>query len=125
VLVSAFGVVGLALAMVGIFGVLAHAVGQRTRELGIRMALGARPRQVIAMVSGSVARSVGAGTLVGLALTALLAGSMRPFLFGVTPLDPLTFVGAAGVLALTAAAAAAVPSLRAVRVDPATAFRSE
>ena len=64
-------------------------------------------------------------TLVGLALTALLAGSMRPFLFGVTPLDPLTFVGAAGVLALTAAAAAAVPSLRAVRVDPATAFRSE
>jgi len=124
-LVSAFGVLGLTLAMVGIFGVLAHAVGQRTQELGIRMALGARPRQVIAMVSGSVARSVGAGTLVGLALTALLAGSMRPFLFGVTPLDPLTFVGAAGVLALTAAAAAAVPSLRAVRVDPATAFRSE
>jgi len=125
VLVSAFGVVGLALALVGIFGVLAHAVGQRTQELGIRMALGARPRQVVAMVSASVARSVGAGTMIGLALAALLARSMTTFLFGVEPFDPITFVGAAVVLALTAAAAAAVPAVRAVRVDPVTAFRSE
>jgi ABC-type antimicrobial peptide transport system permease subunit len=125
VLVSAFGVLGLTLAMVGIFGVLAHAVGQRTQELGIRLALGARPRQVIAMIGGSVARSVGAGTVAGLVLAALLARSMRTFLFGVEPFDPITFVGAAVVLAVTAAAAAALPSLRAVRVDPVTAFRSE
>jgi putative ABC transport system permease protein len=125
VLVSAFGVLGLTLAMVGIFGVLAHAVGQRTRELGIRMALGARPRQVVAMVGASTARSVGAGTLAGLLLAAGLARSMSTFLFGVEPLDPITFVGAAVVLVVTAAVAAAVPSLRAVRVDPATAFRSE
>jgi putative ABC transport system permease protein len=125
VLVSAFGAVGLVLAMVGIFGVLAHAVGQRTQELGIRIALGARPRQVVFMVASSVARSVGVGTAAGLVIAALLAGSMRTFLFGVEPLDPLTFAGAALVLAVTAAAAAAVPSLRAVRVDPVTAFRSE
>jgi len=125
VLVSAFGALGLVLAMVGIFGVLAHAVGQRTQELGIRMALGARPRQVIAMVGASVARSVGAGTIAGLVLAAMLARSMQTFLFGVDPIDPITFVGAGVVLALTAAAAAAVPSLRAVRVDPVTAFRSE
>jgi predicted permease len=125
VLVSAFGALGLLLAMVGIFGVLAHAVGQRTHELGIRMALGARPRQVVAMVASSVARSVGAGTLAGLVLAAVLARSMTTFLFGVAPLDPITFVGAAIVLAVTAAVAAAVPSLRATRVDPVAAFRSE
>jgi putative ABC transport system permease protein len=125
VLVSAFGALGLALAMVGIFGVLANAVGQRTQELGIRIALGARPRQVVAMVAASVARSVGAGTVVGLVLAAVMARSMTTFLFGVEPLDPITFVGAAVVLVLTAAAAAAVPAVRAVRVDPVTAFRSE
>jgi putative ABC transport system permease protein len=125
VLVSAFGVVGLALAMVGIFGVLAHAVGQRTQELGIRLALGARPRQVVAMVAGSVVRSVSVGTAAGLLLAALLARSMTTFLFGVQPLDPLTFAGAAAVLAITAVAAAAIPSVRAVRVDPVTACRSE
>jgi putative ABC transport system permease protein len=125
VLVSAFGALGLALAMVGIFGVLANAVGQRTQELGIRIALGARPRQVVAMVGASVARSVGAGTVAGLVLAAVMARSMTTFLFGVEPLDPITFVGAAVVLVLTAAAAAAVPAVRAVRVDPVTAFRSE
>ena len=125
VLVSAFGVLGLTLAMVGIFGVLAHAVGQRTRELGIRMALGARPRQVVAMIAGSIARSVGAGTAAGLALAALLARSMRSFLFGVEPLDPGTFAAAAIILGVTAAAAAAIPARRAVRVDPVAAFRSE
>jgi len=125
VLVSAFGVVGLALATVGIFGVLAHAVGQRTQELGIRIALGARPRQVVAMVAGSVVRSVSAGTAIGLTLGALLARSMATFLFGVEPIDPLTFAGAAAVLAIAAAVAAAIPSLRAVRVDPVTAFRRE
>ena len=125
VLVTAFGVVGLVLAMVGIFGVLAHAVGQRTQELGIRMALGARPHQVVAMVAGSLVRSVSAGTALGLIGAALVARSMTTFLFGVEPLDPVTFAGAAAVLALTAIAAAAIPSLRAVRVDPVTAFRSE
>jgi putative ABC transport system permease protein len=105
--------------------VLAHAVGQRTQELGIRLALGARPRQVVAMVAGSVVRSVSVGTAAGLLLAALLARSMTTFLFGVQPLDPLTFAGAAAVLAITAVAAAAIPSVRAVRVDPVTACRSE
>jgi len=125
VLLSVFGALGLLLAMAGIFGVLAHAVGQRTHELGIRMALGARPRQVVAMVASSVARSVGAGTMAGLVLATMLARSMTTFLFGVSPLDPITFVGAAILLGLTAVVAAAVPSLRATRVDPVTAFRNE
>jgi putative ABC transport system permease protein len=125
VLVTAFGALGLVLAMVGIFGVLAHAVGQRTQELGIRMALGANPRQIVAMVVGSVVRSVSVGTVAGLMLAALLARSMTTFLFGVQPLDPLTFTGAAAVLAITAAAAAAIPSCRAVQIDPVTAFRRE
>ena len=111
--------------MVGIFGVMAHAVGQRTQELGIRMALGARPRQVVAMVAGSVVRSVSTGMAIGLIAAALLARSMTTFLFGVEPLDPVTFAGAAAVLVITAIVAAAIPSLRAVRVDPVTAFRSE
>jgi putative ABC transport system permease protein len=111
--------------MVGIFGVLAHAVAQRTQELGIRMALGARPRQVVAMVAGSLVRSVSVGTAAGLILAALLARAMTTFLFGVAPIDPVTFAGAAALLALTAAAGAAIPSLRAVRVDPVTACRSE
>jgi putative ABC transport system permease protein len=125
VLVSAFGALGLLLAMVGIFGVLAHAVAQRTQELGIRMALGARPRQVVAMVAGSLVRSVSVGTAAGLILAALLARAMTTFLFGVAPIDPVTFAGAAALLALTAAAGAAIPSLRAVRVDPVTACRRE
>ena len=125
VLVSAFGLLGLTLAMVGIFGVLANAVGQRTQEIGIRIALGARPRQVVAMVAGTVARSVGMGTAIGLVLAALLARSISTFLFGVQPQDPITFVAAGAVLALTAVVAAAVPARRAIRIDPVTAFRSE
>jgi putative ABC transport system permease protein len=113
------------LAMVGIFGVLANVVGQRTQEIGIRIALGARPRQVVAMVAGTVARSVGMGTAIGLLLAALLARSISTFLFGVQPQDPITFVAAGAVLALTAVVAAAVPARRAIRIDPVTAFRSE
>jgi putative ABC transport system permease protein len=125
VLVSVFGLLGVTLAMVGIFGVLANVVGQRTQEIGIRIALGARPRQVVAMVAGTVARSVGMGTAIGLLLAALLARSISTFLFGVQPQDPITFVAAGAVLALTAVVAAAVPARRAIRIDPVTAFRSE
>jgi putative ABC transport system permease protein len=125
VLVSVFGLLGVTLAMVGIFGVLANVVGQRTQEIGIRIALGARPRQVVAMVAGTVARSVGMGTAIGLLLAALLARSVSTFLFGVQPQDPITFVAAGAVLALTAVVAAAVPARRAIRIDPVTAFRSE
>jgi putative ABC transport system permease protein len=125
VLVVVFGGLALVLAMVGVFGVLAYAVEQRTREFGVRIALGATAASVLKMVLGSAARVIGIGASIGLALAALLARSIATFLFGVRPIDPVTFGAVILVLGMTAAVAAVVPALRAARVDPVEAFRSE
>jgi ABC-type antimicrobial peptide transport system permease subunit len=110
---------------VGIYGVMAHLVTQRERELGIRMALGAVPEQILRLVLSQSAWVVGGGIAVGtlgaLAATRLLAG----LLFQVQPTDPLTFVGTMLVLVAVAAGATLVPALRAVRTDPAHALRSD
>src|SRR5688572_19049872 len=124
-LVMTFAALALVLAMVGVFGVLAYSVQQRVREFGIRMALGASTRQVLGLVLGGAARVVGVGAVIGLIAAAVLSRSISAFLFGVEPLDPLTFGSVAIVLALTAALASAAPALRAARVDPAVTFRSE
>jgi putative ABC transport system permease protein len=124
-LVSGFALVALALGSVGIYGVMAHLVAQREREIGVRMALGALPGQILRLVVAQSAWLVGAGiasgTLGALAVTRLLTG----LLFQVRPTDPLTFVGTALVLILAAAGATLVPALRAVRTDPAHALRSD
>ena len=125
VLVVVFGGLALVLAMVGVFGVLAYSVEQRTREFGVRIALGATAATVLTMVLSSAARVIGAGVLIGLALAALLAHTIATFLFGVPPIDPLTFGAVIIVLGVTAGIAAVVPALRAARVDPVDAFRSE
>ena len=125
VLVVTFAALALLLAMVGVFGVLSHAVQQRIREFGVRIALGASAGTIVKMVLVSAARVIGAGALVGLGLAAMLAQTIATFLFGVKPLDPLTFVGVVVVLGVTAAIASAVPAIRAARVDPVVAFRSE
>jgi putative ABC transport system permease protein len=125
VLVVTFGALALVLAMVGVFGVLAYSVEQRTREFGVRIALGATAATVLKMVLSSAVRVIGAGALAGLALAALLAQSIAAFLVGVRPIDPITFGAVAIVLGVTAAIASAVPALRAARVDPVEAFRSE
>jgi putative ABC transport system permease protein len=125
ILVMTFAALALVLAMVGVFGVLAYSVQQRVREFGIRMALGASTRQVLGLVLGGAARVVGVGMVVGLMVAAVLSRSISAFLFGVEPLDPLTFASVAIVLALTAALASAAPALRAARVDPAVTFRNE
>ena len=100
-------------------------VSQRTRELGIRIALGANTGTVLRLVVASTARVVAAGVLGGLIAAAILGRSMMSLLFGVKPLDPLTFGSVALLLALTAAFAATVPALRAAGVDPIVVLRDE
>lgn len=124
-IVATFAGLALALAMVGIFGVLAYSVEQRTRELGVRIALGATATSVLSLVLGSATRVIAAGTVVGLVAAAGLGQLISMFLFGVKPLDPVTYASVAGVLAVTAALAAAAPAIRATRVDPVEAFRNE
>jgi putative ABC transport system permease protein len=125
VMVGMFAGLALMLAMVGIFGVLAYAVEQRTREFGVRIALGASTTNVLGLVLGSAARVIVAGGVIGLAVAAALSRTISTFLFGVEPLDPATYASVGLVLALTAAIAAAAPAWRATRVDPVEAFRAE
>jgi predicted permease len=125
VIVATFAGLALALAMVGIFGVLTYSVEQRTREFGVRIALGATAANVLRLVLGSAARVIALGTGVGLVAAAGLGQVISIFLFGVQPLDPVTFASVVAVLLLTATLAAATPAFRATRVDPVEAFRSE
>jgi putative ABC transport system permease protein len=125
VMVMTFAALALLLAMVGVFGVLSYGVQQRTREFGVRIALGASAATILKMVLANAARVIGAGALIGLVLAALLAQSIATFLFGVEPLDPLTFAGVVIVLGATAAVASLIPAYRASRIDPVVAFRTE
>ena len=124
-LVATCAGVALLLAMIGVFGVLAYAVEQRTREFGVRIALGASASSVLRLVFNSAGRMIVGGAVVGLGLAFALARSISSFLFGVEPLDPLAFGGAAVVIALTACTAVAAPAWRATRIDPIVAFRNE
>jgi putative ABC transport system permease protein len=125
VLVATFGSLALLLAMVGVFGVLTYSIQQRTRELGVRVALGATPGNVLRLVLSGAGSVVVFGTLVGMLLAALLGQAISSFLFGVQPHDWSTFAVVGSLLLVTAAFAATVPALRAVRVDPVEAFRND
>jgi len=124
-LVGTFAVLALAVAIVGVFGVLAYSVQQRVREFAVRMALGARRGDVLTLVLSSMARVVVGGSIIGLAAAALASRWIATMLFGVTPLDPVTFATAGIVLGVAATVAAAAPTLRAMRVNPAIAFRQD
>src|SRR6185503_4382864 len=124
-IVGIFATLALVLAMVGIFGVLAYSVEQRTREIGVRIALGATAASLLRLVMGGAARVVAIGGVIGLAAAAVIARTISTFLFGVEPFDPMTFGVVGLILALTAAIATAAPAWRATRVDPVEAFRSE
>ncbi len=124
-LVGAFAGLALVLAAVGIFGLLAFSAGQRTREFGIRMALGAQSSDVLALVLRGGLAIVAAGVATGIAGAAALSRYLASLLFGVQPLDPASFGGAAAVLAAVALAACAIPAWRASRVDPAIALHQE
>jgi putative ABC transport system permease protein len=124
-LVAVFAALALALAAIGVFGVLAFSVRQRAREFGVRMALGARTADVVALVVGDAAKMTAAGVALGLAAAAALTRFLSALLFGVEPLDATTFVVTALVLTVSALVACAAPALRAARVDPAVALRQE
>jgi putative ABC transport system permease protein len=120
-----FAALALLLAMVGVFGVLAYTVQQRTREFGVRIALGASVSDVMRLVATDAARTIGAGAIIGLVAAVLVSRTIATLLFGVAPVDPLSFAAATSVLLLTAAVAEASPVLRAARTDPLVTFRDE
>jgi len=124
-LLTAFAGAALLLAAVGIYGVIAYSVTQRTQEIGIRMALGAQRGDVLRMVVGQAMALTAAGIAIGAIGALLLTRVMSGLLFNVTPGDPLTFVAVAAVLGLVAACASYVPGRRATRVDPVIALRAE
>ena len=124
-LLSLFAGVALLVAALGIYGVPAYFVSQRSRELGIRLALGAKPEALFRMVVGQGMRPVGIGAVLGLAGAVTVTRLMQSLLFGVTPVDPAAYAVATATLAVIALAACAVPALRATRVDPLVALRDE
>jgi len=125
VLLATFALVAVALSAIGIYGVIAYLVGQRSREIGIRLALGASPGSVVQMIVREGAVITLIGTAIGLAGALALTQSMRALLFGVAPTDWVTYLGVTAVLLLVALVASSVPALRAARVDPALAMRAE
>src|SRR5262245_32608924 len=124
-LLGAFGLLGLLLAAIGIFGVMSYSVTQRTRELGIRMALGAQTGRILGLVVGEGLKLTGLGLVIGLACAFAGTRLMSSFLYGVSALDFVTFAGVSLLLALVAVFACYVPARRAVKVDPMVALRCE
>jgi len=122
---SAFGLLALAIAAVGVFGVTAYTVSQRTREIGVRMALGAQPRSVVRLVLRQGARAAVAGAGVGLLGSLALGHAVASLLYGVAPADPLVFGAVTAALLAVALLAAWLPARRAARVDPIVALQSE
>jgi putative ABC transport system permease protein len=124
-LVGSFAVVALGLAVVGIYGVAAMSVTRRTREIGIRMALGAQAGDVLGTVLAQGMWPVALGGLAGVAGAVGVTRALRSMLFGVTPLDPVSFALAPIVLAAVALLACYLPARRALRIDPIAALREE
>jgi predicted permease len=124
-LIATFAAIGLFLSAIGIYGVMAYAVNQRTREIGVRMALGATAREVMGMTLRNAVALAGAGIAIGLVAAFGLGKLLAANLFGVVQLDVVTFAVFASVLAIVAVVAGSVPARRAMRVDPISALRAE
>jgi predicted permease len=124
-LVSAFAVLALTLAAIGLYGLLAYSVARRRREIGIRLALGARPARVRYMIVGHGARLAGAGLAIGLVVAIMATRALSALVYGVSVRDPIVFLAATVVLAVVAIAASWIPAFWATRVDPLEAFAGE
>jgi putative ABC transport system permease protein len=124
-LLTVFAAMALTLAAIGLFGLVRYNVTQRIQEIGIRMALGARPREVLSMLIIQSGRLIAAGIIAGILFALVLTRTMRSLLYGVSPADPITFVAMAILLAAVALLAAYIPARRAMRVDPMVALRYE
>jgi ABC-type antimicrobial peptide transport system permease subunit len=124
-MLGGFAALALTLACVGIYGVMAYLVTQQRHEIGIRLALGAHPGHILALILSRGAKLTATGVGIGIATALLVARLMRGLLFGVTPIDPVTFASVAFLLIFVALAACYIPARRAMRVDPMVALRYE
>jgi predicted permease len=124
-LLVVFGVLALALAGIGSYGVLSYLVGMRRREIGIRLAVGATQGDVFRLIAGSGARLIGAGVIAGLLLSIGVGMGLQSLLIGIKPMDPITYAGVIGALAIVAAAACLLPARRAASVDPVITLREQ
>jgi ABC-type antimicrobial peptide transport system permease subunit len=120
-----FALLALAVSLVGVFGLTSYFVSQRTRDIGVRMALGARPADILRGVVIYGAKVVGVGIVAGIGASFAVTRAMRALLYGVTPGDPLTFASVAALLAFGGLAACYWPARRATRIDPTVALRAE
>jgi predicted permease len=125
ILLAVFAGLALVLASIGIYGVVSHVVSQRTREIGVRMAMGAQQGDVLRLVVGQGARVLFGGVIVGLFAAVALTRLMSGMVYGISTTDPLTFLGVATILTLIALGASYIPARRAMRVDPMVALRYE
>ncbi len=124
-LIGTFAALALALAIAGVYGVMAYTVSRRTAEIGVRMAMGAASGDILRLVMWQGLRLATAGIVIGCALAYGLAQLLRGMLFAVAPADPVVFLAVPAALIVTAAAATAIPALRAARTDPMTALRAD
>jgi predicted permease len=125
VVLASFGLLAVVLAATGVYGIMAYAVSRRTREIGIRMALGAAPSQVLRVVLMRTGVLLGIGTVLGLAMALAGGQFFGQILYGVSARDPLTYGCAMGLMAAVALVACWVPARRAIKIDPLTALRTE
>jgi predicted permease len=125
VLLTVFGVLALLLASIGLYGVASYSVSQRTREIGVRMALGAQPSSVVGLVLGHGLSLVGVGLVIGLVLAYMAAGFAKALVVGVNPHDPMTYIVTSAVLGTIALLASYIPARRATRIDPLIALRTD
>jgi ABC-type antimicrobial peptide transport system permease subunit len=125
VMLAIAGSMALALGVIGIYGVISYAVSQRTREIGVRLALGAQKNDLKWMFVRSALLLTGCGIALGLGTAAALMHLMKSLLFGISPLDPFTYITVPLILAISAALASYLPARRAASVDPVEALRAE
>jgi putative ABC transport system permease protein len=125
VVLTMFAAVALLLASIGLYGLVAHSVTERTQEIGVRMAMGAQGRDVLRLMLANGLSMTALGAVAGVVGAALLAGSLESLLYGVKPIDPVTFASVVALLLVTSLVACLIPASRATRIAPTVALRNE